>query len=34
VVALTALGHCLGEMGVAVDVGAGVDAFLAQLDPV
>jgi pyridoxamine--pyruvate transaminase len=34
IVALTALGHCLGEMGVGVDVGAGVDAFLTQLDPV
>ena len=32
--ALTALGHCLNEMGCRVDVGAGVDAFLAQLDPV
>ena len=34
IVALTALGHCLNEMGCRVDVGAGVDAFLAQLDPV
>jgi pyridoxamine--pyruvate transaminase len=34
VIAITALGHCLAEMGVRVDVGAGVDAFLAQLDPV
>ncbi len=34
IVALTALGHCLAEMGVRADVGAGVDAFLAQLDPV
>jgi aspartate aminotransferase-like enzyme len=34
VVALTALGHCLGEMGFAADVGTGVDAFLDQLDPV
>ncbi len=33
-VALTALGHCLNEMGCRVDVGAGIDAFLAQLDPV
>jgi pyridoxamine--pyruvate transaminase len=34
VVALTALGHCLNEMGCRADVGAGVDAFLTQLDPV
>jgi pyridoxamine---pyruvate transaminase len=34
IVALTALGHCLQEMGVRADVGAGVEAFLAQLDPV
>ena len=34
IVALTALGHCLSEMGCRADVGAGVDAFLAQLDPV
>lgn len=33
-VALTALGHCLNEMGCRVDVGAGIDAFLSQLDPV
>lgn len=33
-IALTALGHCLSEAGVRVDVGAGVDAFLSQLDPV
>jgi len=34
IIALTALGHCLNEMGCRVDVGAGVDAFLVQLDPV
>ena len=34
IVALTALGHCLNEVGCRVDVGAGVDAFLSQLDPV
>jgi aspartate aminotransferase-like enzyme len=34
VVALTALGHCLNEVGCRADVGAGIDAFLSQLDPV
>jgi pyridoxamine--pyruvate transaminase len=34
IAALSALGDCLGEMGVRADVGAGVDAFLAQLDAV
>jgi hypothetical protein len=33
-VALTALGHCANEMGCRADVGAGVDAFLSELDPV
>ena len=31
--AVTALGHCLRELGRDVDVGAGVEAFLAALDP-
>jgi len=30
--ALSAMGHCLREMGVKVDVGAGVEAALAALD--
>jgi len=33
-VAVSALGHCLNEMGAKADVGAGVDAFLAELDQV
>ncbi len=32
--AITALGDCLNEMGSRADVGAGVDAFLAELDQV
>lgn len=32
--AVTALGHCLNEMGSKADVGAGVEAFLAALDRV
>lgn len=31
--AVTALGHCLRELGANVDVGAGVEAFLGALDP-
>jgi pyridoxamine---pyruvate transaminase len=30
--ALTSMGHCLREMGVQVDIGAGVEAALAALD--
>ncbi len=33
-IALTALGHCLNEMGSRTDVGAGVEAFLSALDQV
>jgi pyridoxamine---pyruvate transaminase len=33
-VAITALGHCLNEMGSRADVGAGVEAFLSTLDEV
>jgi pyridoxamine--pyruvate transaminase len=32
--AVTALGDCLNEMGGRADVGAGVEAFLAELDQV
>ncbi len=31
--AITALGHCLGELGHDLDMGAGVEAFLEALDP-
>jgi pyridoxamine--pyruvate transaminase len=33
-IAITALGHCLNEMDVRTDVGAGVEAFLSALDQV
>lgn len=33
-IAITALGHCLSEMGSRTDVGAGVEAFLSALDQV
>jgi len=31
-IALSAMGHCLRQMGCAVDVGAGIEAALAELD--
>jgi pyridoxamine--pyruvate transaminase len=31
--AVTALGHCLRELGHPADVGAGVESFLGSLDP-